>query len=301
MGIFKAIFAATESMAQDQWKEFFYCNGIPNDILMVRGYKQGNANANNGNPDVITEGSTIAVNEGQCAIVVSNGKVISTFTEPGEHEFKSGESAGVFSGSSLKSFGKELGRRISYGGDAPPIVQRVYYLNTKEILGIKFGDSVGIPFRIFDEARNLDIDCTLVTNGLFSFRIYDPAKIYKQLMGNVTKVYDITYLVNHMKTEVNSIIRDAVSKVMTGSYRPNALSGQLPEIEKRVVETANEKLREVRGIELVSLAFDTFRITERDSGLVRDVQRAAINKDTNMAAATLVGATADAMINASNN
>ncbi len=193
MGILKALVASVSTEAADQWKEYFYCDSIPAGLLMVRGYKQQSSqSANKGNAEVITDGSIVAVADGQCAIAVSNGKVISVFREAGENVFHSGETFGAFSGSKAKQLGKELGRRISFGGDAPALIQRIYYLNTKEIPGNAFGGE--IPFRICDPNLGLDIDCKLVVSGLFSFMICDPEKIYKHLIGNVEHSYSVSYL-----------------------------------------------------------------------------------------------------------
>ncbi len=193
MGIVKALIASVESQAADQWKEFFYCESIPADLIMIRAIRQQSAqSANKGNADIITDGSVIAVADGECAIVVSNGKVISVFKEAGENIFRSGETASVFSGSGMKAFGKELGRRISFGGDAPAVKQRVYYMNTKEIPGNECG--LSIPFRIHDPNLKLDVDCKLEVSGLFSFRICDPEKIYRQLIGRELRGIELVSL-----------------------------------------------------------------------------------------------------------
>ena len=297
MGIIKATTASVSGLAADQWKEFFYCESIPADTIMVRGEKRVSSDSSNtAQSDVITDGSTIAVADGQAAIVVSSGKVISIFVEPGEHVFSSGVSPSIVGGSSLKSLLKEVGRRISYGGDAPAVVQRVYYFNTKEIPGNAFGTDVGIPFRIKDEKNNLDIDCSLIISGMFSFRVCNPERIYKLMIGNVERKYSVAYLINHVKAEVTSEIVAAVGTFSGEGMRPSSIGGRLPEIERKVVEKASEKLRENRGIELVSLAFDVFRITEKDSGIVRNIQRdAALKADPALAGATVVGGFADAM------
>ncbi len=299
MGIFKAIAASLHTEAADQWKEYFTCDSIPADLLMVRVTKMNTSGANKGSNDIITDGSVIAVADGQCAIVVSNGKVISVFKETGENIFRSGDTAGVFSGSSAKSFGKELGRRISFGGDAPAIVHRVYYLNTKEIPGNAFGGSV--PFRITDQRMGLDMDCKLEVSGLFSFRICDPEKIYKQLIGNVEHVYRVSYLISQMKADVNGTLLSAFKNTLDMSVRPYELGNLIPVIEKAVIESANLKLRELRGIELLSLSFDRFSLTDKDMRFIGEIQRNALLDHLEMAAATLVSAQANAMESAAGN
>lgn len=276
MGIIRAVLASAESLAADQWKEFFVCDSIPAGLIMVRGVRHQSAHsANHGDPDVISDGSLIALADGQSAIVVSGGKVIAVFKEPGENTVMSGSSPSIFAGATLKQLGNEIGRRVSFGGDVPGIIQRVYYINTKIIPGIEFGNGKGIPFRIVDEARGLDIDCTLVAYGVYAFRVCDPEKIYKQMMGNVSKDYRTSFLVSQMRSEVDTILMTALGSLGV-PVRPGRIGEILPEIEIRVKRAANEALREARGIEMVSLAFTRFTLTENDSGLIREIQRNAV-------------------------
>lgn len=296
MGIFKAVSSAAGSMAADQWKEFFYCNAIPDDRIMVRVKKQASAqSANNGSDDIITDGSIIAVADGQCAIVVSNGKVLSVFKEAGEHEFRSGDTVGVFSGSPARKFGKELVRRISFGGDAPAITHRVYYFNMKVIPGNRFGDGMEVPVRVYDSERGLDIDCALIMAGVYSFRICDPEKIYRQVTGNVKHVYMVSYLAEQMKADVDSTLLSAVGEICIDGFRPYKLGSFIPEIRDRVVEKANEMLRELRGVEIVNLAFDYFKLTDADTGMIKTIQLASVAKDPLMGGAMLASAQAEAM------
>lgn len=296
MGIFKAVASAAGSMAADQWKEFFYYDSVPDEQIMVRAKKHASAqSANHGSQDIITDGSIIAVADGQCAIVVSNGKVLSVFKETGENEFRSGDTAGLFSGSAAGKFGKELVRRISFGGDAPAVTHRVYYFNMKVITGNRFGGGMEVPVRVFDSERGLDIDCSLIMSGLYSFRIYDPEKIYKQVIGNVKHVYMVSYLAEQMKADVDSTLLSAAGMICCDGFRPYQLGTFIPEIQERVIETANEKLRELRGIEIVNLAFDTFRLTDADTGMIQTIQLASVAKDPLMGAAMLTDAQAAAM------
>ena len=300
MGILKAVIASVGTEAADQWKEYFYCDAIPAELLMIRArYRKSQQSANKGHADIITDGSVIAVADGECALVVSNGKVISVFKEPGENIFSSGETYGVFSGSGAKQLGKELGRRISFGGDAPAIVQRVYYLNTKEIPGNAFG--IKIPFRAGDPTLGLDMDCTLVISGLFSFRICDPEKIYRQLIGNVEHVYSVSYLIRQMRTEVNGILIAAFKDTFETVYRPHELPELIPQVEAAVTREVSAKLQELRGIEIVSLAFDEFRLIDADMQTISELQRNAVLTNLEMAKATLVGAQAKAMEAAAGN
>ncbi|MBR5422174.1 MAG: SPFH domain-containing protein [Lachnospiraceae bacterium] len=301
MGIIKAAVASASSMAGDQWKEYFYCSSIPDDIIMLRAAKQTSAHASNeGSADVVTDGSVIAVADGEAAIVVSNGKALAVYTEAGEHIFKSGETSSIFSGGSLKSLGKEFGRRFAFGGEAPAVSQRVYYLNTKEMPGGSY-EGTEIPFRILDEDKSIDIDCTLTVSGSYTFRVADPVKIYKQVIGNIERVYRSSYLLGVMKTEVQSIILSSFDTIAGEGMRASQIGEKLPQIEERILELTKDKLFETRGIELVSLAVTALRIREKDSGIVREFQKTAVLRDPDMAAAALATAQQQALTAAASN
>ena len=66
MGLFKAAAGAIGGTLADQWKEFFTCDSLSNDVLFARGYKQTNRRTSNtdGHDNVITQGSAIAVADG---------------------------------------------------------------------------------------------------------------------------------------------------------------------------------------------------------------------------------------------
>lgn len=302
MGIIKAVAASAGGMASDQWKELYYCDSLPDDQIMVRGKRQQSANSSNkGDQDIITDGSIICVADGQCAIIISNGKMLCRFDDPGENVFRSGETAGIFSGSKARSFGKELMRRISFGGDAPAVNQKVYYFNMKVIPGNPFGNGTEVPVRVYDGSRGIDIDCTLIMSGLYSFRIADPEKIYKRVIGNVKHVYMVSYLAQQMKADIDSTLLAAAGTVCAGTYRPHDLTEFIPEIRDSIKDIANETLREKCGVEIVTLAFDSFRIKDADTGIIKTIQLASVAADPLMGAGMLTSAQADAMKDAAKN
>ncbi len=301
MGIIKAAVTSVSTMAADQWKEYFYCDSIPADTIMLRARKMTAGNsANHGSDDIVTDGSVIAVADGQFAIVVSNGKLIAEYKEPGEHIFKSGDTASIFGGSGVKGFGKEFGRRFSFGGEAPPVTHRIYYFNTKEMPGETVEGS-GIPFRIFDEDRGIDLDCTLRVSAYYTYAVADPLKIYKQMAGNIEHVYRASYLLGVMQKEVRSILLEAFGQISGEGMRSSQIGERLPEIEEKVRELTKDKLYENRGIVILSLGITGFSLTEKESGIIRDFQKMAVLRDPAMANAALASAQAEALKLAADN
>lgn len=298
MGLFKAITSSISGVMKDQWKEMFYCESIPNDILLVKGVKRAGANSsNNGNDNVITDGSVVIVADGEAALVVCNGKITDEFIEPGRHEFHSTETEGVFSGKDIKNTtGKimsDIGTRVSFGGDVP-IIYRVYYMNTKEIVGNHI-DLQTVSVRIKDDNIGLDMDITVNIDGCYSFKIVDPRVIYTKIIGNVDTKYRKDLLIEQLNSELSSRIYSAVSTISENPLRVSGIPSIAPTIGEAVKEKINPWLRENRGIELYTFPISGIQISTSDMAALSELQKAEVLTDPRMAGATLVAATADAM------
>ena len=172
MGLIKAGIGAVGGTLADQWKEFFYCEAIPQDVLVTKGEKRTSGRSSNtrGNDNIISNGSGIAVADGQCMIIVEQGKVVEVCAEPGEFTYDTSTEPSVFSGSlgsSIKETFKTIGKRFTYGGDTAKD-QRVYYFNLKELIDNKFGTPNPVPFRVVDSRIGMDIDVSIRCSGVSS-------------------------------------------------------------------------------------------------------------------------------------
>ena len=299
MGLIQAALGALGGTLADQWKEFFYCDAIDKDTLVVKGQKRTTGRSSNtrGNDNIISNGSVIAVADGQCMIIVDQGKVAEVCAEPGEFVYDTSTEPSIFTGSlgqSIKDTFKILGRRFTFGGD-PGKDQRVYYFNLKEILDNKFGTPNPIPFRVVDSKINLDIDVSVRCSGVYSYKIVDPILFYANVCGNVTDEYSRSELDTQLKTEFISALAPAFGRLSELEIRPNQISTHTAEIEDAMNEELSKEWGERRGLKVVSVAMNPVTLTEEDAEAIKNAQRAAINKDPNMAAATVVQAQADAM------
>lgn len=229
MGLIKAALNAVGGNLADQYKEYIYCDSLPNDVLATKGHKRvGSRGTNKGDDNVITDGSAIAVNEGQCALIVVDGKVSEVAAEAGVFEFKSALSPSVFSGNlgdSLLNSLKDIGTRISYGGQAAHD-QRVYYINMKEIMGNRYGTVTPIPFRVVDNNIGLDVDVTLRCNGEYTYRITNPVLFYTNVCGNFADTYNRSNLDSALKSEIVTALQPALGKISEQGVRPSMLPGQ---------------------------------------------------------------------------
>ena len=305
MGLIAAGLGALNGVLADQWKEFFYCDSLSKEMLMVKGQKRVSSRSSNtkGNDNIISNGSVIAVADGQCMIIVDQGKIAEVCAEPGEFVYDSSTEPSIFTGklgTSIKETFKAIGRRFTFGGD-PGKDQRVYYINTKEILENKFGTPTPIPFRVVDRNIRLDIDLNLRCSGIYSYRIADPLLFYANLCSNVRSEYPRSELDTQLKTEFISALQPAFAKISELEVRPSALPAHAEELSQAMNEVLSRKWGELRGLQVVSIAMNPITLTEEDQKLLRDAQHAAILRDPNMAAATLVESQSQAMKDAAKN
>ena len=305
MGLIKAGLGALGGTLADQWKEFFYCEAMDKDVLVTKGQKRIGSRSSNtkASDNVISNGSGIAVADGQCMIIVEQGKVVDFCAEPGQYTYKTDLEPSLFAGSfgqSLKDTFKEIGKRFTYGGDTGKD-QRVYYFNTKEIMDNKFGTATPIPFRVVDRNIGLDMDTSVRCNGLYSYKISNPLLFYTNVCGNVSEDYRRSEIDNQLKTEFISALQPSFASISDLGIRPASLPAHVTELCDAMNGILSQKWGELRGLQVVSIAMNPPSIPEEDAKLLRDAQRTAMMKDPTMAAATLVGAQADAMKAAASN
>ena len=305
MGLIKAAAGAFGGTMADQWKEFFYCDAIDKDVLVVKGEKRVSGRSSNkkGSDNIITSGSGIAVADGQCMIIVEQGKVVEVCAEPGQFTYDASTEPTIFSGSlgdGIRRTFETVKKRFEYGGDTGKD-QRVYYFNTKELVDNKFGTANPIPFRVVDRNIGLDIDVSVRCNGIYSYKIVDPLLFYTNVCGNVEMQYDREEIEGQLKTEFISALQPAFAKISELQIRPSAIPGHVQELCDAMNEALTKKWIETRGLAVVSIAMNPVTLPEEDAQMIKDAQKSAILRDPTMAAATLAGAQADAMKAAASN
>ncbi len=305
MGLIKAGIGALGGTLADQWKEFFYCDALDKDVLVTKGRKRVSGRSSNtkGNDNIISNGSGIAVADGQCMIIVEQGKVVEVCAEPGEFTYDTSSEPSIFAGSLgqgiLNTF-KTIGKRFTYGGDTGKD-QRVYYFNTKELIDNKFGTPNPIPFRVVDSKIGLDIDVSVRCSGVYSYKISDPLLFYTNVCGNIEQEYTRSDIDGQLKTEFISALQPAFGKLSELELRPNQIVAHNTDLENAMNEALSSKWGELRGLKVVSVALGSVTLPDDDAELIKQAQRTAILRDPTMAAATLVGAQSDAMKTAAGN
>ena len=305
MGLIKAGVGSLGGTLADQWKEFFYCDALSPEVLAVKGQKRVSGRSSNtkGSDNIISNGSVIAVADGQCMMIVDQGAIVEFTAEAGEFTWNSSSEPSIFYGGLGQGLSKSwetFKRRFTFAGE-PAKDQRIYYFNLKELPGNKYGTPAPIPFRVVDKNIGLDMDISIRCNGEYSYKITDPMLFYTHVCGNVEGDYKRSEIDSMLKTEFISALQPAFARISELEVRPSALPAHAEELSTFMNETLSRKWGELRGLQVVSIAMNPISLPEEDAELIKQAQRTAMLRDPSMAAATLTGAQAEAMKTAAGN
>ncbi len=305
MGLIKAALGSAGGVLADQWKEYFYCEALPADVLAAKGCKKTTRRSSNTNGDsnIITNGSVIAVADGQCMLIIEQGKIVDVCAEPGEYMYDTSTEPSIFSGNLGDSIGdvfRNIGKRFTFGGEAPKD-QRIYYFNTKEITGNKYGTPSPVPFRVVDQRAGIDIDISIRCFGEYSYHIVNPLLFYTNVCGNITENYTRDNLDSQLKSELLTALQPAFAGISDMGIRYSAIPGHTTELAEALNNELSAKWRDLRGIEIVSFGVSSLKANEEDEQMIKEMQREAAYMNPTRAAGALTRAQAEAMKLAASN
>ena len=305
MGLIRAGLNAAGGVLADQWKEFFTCDAMSEGVLALKGKKSGGRRSvnNKGSDNIITTGSVILVADGQCMMIVDQGKIVEFAAEPGEYTYDASSSPSVFNGNFGDSLGKsinEFGKRFTFGGE-PAKDQRIYYFNTKEITGNKYGTPSPIPFRVVDNNVGLDMDVRLRCFGVFSYRICDPVLFYKHVCGNISEPYTRSRLDEQLRSELLGALGMAFGRISEMGIRYSALQMHTMELADTLNDILSKKWRDKRGLEIVDIGISSVTPLDEDVAQVQQYQSATAFRTPQMAAQQLARSQDQSMRDAANN
>ena len=306
MGLIQAALSAAGGVLGDQWKEFFYCDSLSPEILVAKGHRRtGRGSSNSGDDNIISQGSVISVNNGQCMVIVEQGKVVDFCAEPGEYTYDRNTEPSLFSAKgtlaeNIQEIFFQIGKRFTFGGDTGKD-QRIYYFNVKEITGNKYGTPSPIPFRVVDNNIGLDVDISIKCFGSYSYKIVNPILFYTNVCGNVSDVYNRSEIDAQLKTELMTALQPAFAKISEMGIRYSSLPAHTQEIADALNEVLSKKWGELRGLQVVSFGVSNVSANEEDAAMIKEMQRNGALRNPAMAAAHLTGAQASAMQSAAQN
>lgn len=305
MGLIRAAKGAAGGVFGDQWKEYFYCESMSSDTLVSKARKKTSRRSSNrhGSENIISNGSVIAVNDGQCMIIVEQGKVVDVCAEPGEYVYDSFTEPSLFCSNledGIVQVFDQIGKRFGFGGETPED-QRVYFINTKELTGNKYGTPGPVPFRVIDANLGLDIDISVRCFGEYSYRIANPILFYTNVCGNVESEFTREELDGQLRSELMTALQPAFARISAMGIRYSELPGHTMELSDALNQILSEKWEKLRGIRIVSLGVSSIKASEEDEAMLKELQKNAVFRNPAMAAAHMVGAQASAMQAAASN
>ncbi len=306
MGLIKAGVGAIGGVLADQWKEFFYCDSLDKEVLMVKGQKRIGSRSSNtkGNDNIISNGSGIAVADGQCMIIVDQGKIVEVCAEPGEFTYDTSSEPSIFTGNlkdSIIDTFKTVGKRFTYGGDTGKD-QRVYYFNTKEIMDNKFGTANPFMFEIVNKKIGMSRTVQVRCNGVYSYKITDPLLFYTEIAGNVKDEFRREEIDTQLKTEFIDALQPAFAALTDLELRPAQIPAHTAELKDAMNTALSKTWAERRGITVESIALNPITLTEEDMMKINQLEDAAtIGSNPFLAAGRQIDSTATAMETAAGN
>lgn len=305
MGILKVGAGAAASVLEDSWREYFYCPSLEADVLAKKGENRRSGRSRNtkGSENLISNGSLIAVNEGQCMMIVDQGQIVEFCSEPGEYVYDQSAEPSIFYGGLKKgildSF-RQFGKRFTMGGDTGRD-QRIYYFNMKEIVGNKYGTANPVPFRVVDANIGLDMDISIRCHGEYAYRIVDPILFYKNVCGNVEEEYRRDEIDSQLKSELLTALQPAFGKISSMGIRYSALPSHADDLADALNEVLSEQWDGHYGIAVSSVGINSVTASPEDEAMIKELQRSAVFRNPGMAAARLTDAQARAMEEAAKN
>lgn len=306
MGLIRAGIGALGGTLADQWKEFFYCDALPNDVLMRRGQKRTGRRSSNtrGNDNIISNGSGIAVADGQCMIIVEQGKIVEVCAEPGEFTYDTSTEPSIFVGNlgeGIKATFRTIGKRFTYGGDTGKD-QRVYYFNTKEIIDNKFGTPNPIMFEVVNKRIGISRTVQVRCNGVYTYVISDPLRFYTRLCGNVEYEFTRDQIDAQLKVEFIDALQPAFGELAEQELRPAQIPAKANALKAAMNNALKQEWIENRGISVEKIALNPITLTEEDMKKINEMEDAAsVGSNPFMMAGRMTNATADAMQAAAGN
>ena len=305
MGLIKAAFGSVGGVLADQWKDYFYCDSMPADVLMTKGHKRNSGRSSNtkGSDNIISNGSVININEGQCMIIVESGKIVDLCAEPGEFTYDTSTEPSIFQGDlkgNISEVFAQMGKRFTFGGEAPKD-QRIYFFNTKEIMGNKYGTPSPVPFRVVDQRAGIDIDIGLRCFGEYTFKVINPMILYKNVAGNVEGDFTRQMMESQMRSELLTALLPAFARISAMGIRYSAVPGHTKELADILREELVPTWGDRMGIEIQKIGMSSIKANEEDEAMIKDMQRAAAYTDPNLAMAYTVASRGKAMQDAANN
>jgi membrane protease subunit (stomatin/prohibitin family) len=283
------------------WKEYFESGDMSNGVLMKRGEKiiTGKGKNTKADDNLISSGSGIDVQEGQCMILVENGKIVEFCAEPGRYTYDASIQPSLYAGENkgLKALGKEILSQWSAGGQRFS-TQRVYFINMGELIytPIKWGcGDIAFHHTQVYKATNslLELDMTLRANGQCTVQVTDPVKFFKVIGAQKTgadnnaliRVTD-DGIMSNLKSGVIDHISSAISTLGYEQQVPyTAIKAKTKDIKNYLNAEIEKEWAGSRGFNIANITINGSPIPSDENKRQLEEMQASFNISQNVTAA----------------
>lgn len=273
MGLIKAAVSSVTGVLSDSWKEVVEPDDMTAETLLVKGVTVKRGSNKKGTDNYITNGSVIHVYPNTLMLLLDGGRIVDYSAQEGYYEVNNSSAPSLFNGD-LEGTLKDTWERFKFGG-TPSQKQYVYYINTAEIKGIKFGTRN--PVQYFDNFYNAEL--FLRAHGSYSIKITDPIKFFTEFSPKGTGRIEIRNLSEQLFNEFMDALQSAINQMSVDGVRISQITSKSRELSKYMADTLDADWTDLRGIEICSVGLASISYDEESKNLINMRNKGAMMSD----------------------
>lgn len=262
MGLISAAVSSVSGVLSDSWKEVIEPDDMSDSTLLVKGVAVKKGSNKKGTDNYVSNGSVIHVYPNTLMLLMDGGKIVDYSAQEGYYEVNNSSAPSIFNGE-LKDSVKETWKRFQFGG-VPSQKQYVYYINTAEIKGIKFGTRN--PVNYFDNFYNAEL--FLRAHGSYSLKITDPIKFFTEFAPKGTDRIEIKDLSEQLFNEFMDALQSAINQMSVDGVRISAITSKSRELSKYMADVLDADWNDLRGIEVCSVGLASISYDDESKALI---------------------------------
>ena len=273
MGLISAAVSSVSGVLSDSWKEVIEPDDMSYSTLLVKGVAVKKGSNKKGTDNYVSNGSVIHVYPNTLMLLMDGGKIVDYSAQEGYYEVNNSSAPSIFNGE-LKDSVKETWKRFQFGG-VPSQKQYVYYINTAEIKGIKFGTRN--PVNYFDNFYNAEL--FLRAHGSYSIKITDPIKFFTEFAPKGTDRIEIKDLSEQLFNEFMDALQSAINQMSVDGVRISAITSKSRELSKYMADVLDADWNDLRGIEVCSVGLASISYDDESKALINMRNKGAMMSD----------------------
>lgn len=276
MGILDAAFDAFSGTLADQWKDIVTVEEFDERTAVAPGVRKRNNEGygyNQGQSNILSNGSIIYVPENTAAFIFSQSGIEDVITKPGGYEYRDGQLS-VFDKQSrdesgiVKTLFNQTAQRIGFSGMSADD-KRVSFVNLRELRGIKFGTHGPLAYNDLYYETDLEV----YAYGLFSIKIVEPVAFVRNFLPANARSYSFNDFESRSQLVAEFLHSFIVAlNSLSTEYRVSQLPSQAGKIADQIRSEGENAgtWRQRFGIELCGVAIENIEFSDDSRELVHN-------------------------------